>query len=155
MIESLGQKRMKAAFQQCDEVENYCQGKLADTCSKFRTRLRDAPVFIHDAGLLQVLVFSMSKTELAYRFLAASLLRWALGFSDGKLYDMILPGYVDSEAYGEELQEKLAEKNLEMFKGIMDKEPLQLLKITDECVAFLEWLKRFAEARFKEEKEID
>ncbi len=129
------QARMKQAVSFITEAES-----LGEQQGKYRTRVLAAPVFIHDTGLLQALAFLISKKdEKAFQLFASHLLRWILR---GSLSDA-LPAVQ---------QEARANDNWQKFSQLSELSSDQILLHTQETLALLQWLKRFAEARLKEEK---
>ncbi len=117
---NLGQRRAQHAYR---AVRNVSQNEFA----KFLIEARKLPMRIRTAGLGHALAFLEAKDEVPA--LKRELSRWVLWDRYEKQADNTQP---------------------ELLQEIVGGTSLQLRRWTDESLAYLEWLTRFAEARNKE-----
>lgn len=148
MIESLQHFRMKAAFSFMEEMEE-ADLILGNKKKDYRGRVQSLSVLIHDSGLMQTLAFFLSKTNESdhhIQLLANQLLRWINRpqFSSS-------PSTIDNDTLSN--LDKLKRENLKSYKTLMDKSSMELLRLTNDLLAMVEWLSRFADAKFKEKGE--
>ncbi|MDV3104837.1 type III-B CRISPR module-associated protein Cmr5 [Thermococcus waiotapuensis] len=142
-LKSLEQERAEFAYGKISEVK----GESSDVQKKYSSYVRSAPVLILTNGLGQALAFYLSRLEnlkdVDYRSISPK------GFEKA-----------EKKAYAylyKHIAEWLAEKR-NLTKGndplryYMKSNGIEAMILTDEAIALLNWLKRFAEAMLEKEE---
>jgi CRISPR-associated protein Cmr5 len=130
MIRSLEQRRAEFAFKKIEEVAKRNR-KVQD---KYSSYVKKAPVLIQTNGLGSALLFFKSK------------------FGEGEESDLS----ADKEAYrllydhiNEWLKERGFTEGKDAVEWIISADSLKVFQATEETIALLNWLKRFAEAKLE------
>lgn len=142
-LRSLEQERAEFAYKKVLEVKRESQ----DVQGKYSSYVRSAPVLILTNGLGQALAFYLSKLEALPDVNYKSISPQSFNKAERKAY-----------AY---LYKHIAEWLAEGRKSTSGKDPLryymettgtEAMVLTDETIALLNWLKRFAEAMLEKEE---
>ncbi len=124
MIESKEQKRAKKAWELVSNIKN-------DTIDKYAALAKSAPVMILTNGLGQTLAFYISKGKnKEYSLLYSHLNEW--------LSDNVI--WTENQDIDDTLIERVIHEKSQAYR-----------MATEEALAFLAWVKRFATALSKEE----
>jgi len=144
-VVTMEQRRAKFAYERVREVK----GSDKETLEKYNSYVKSAPVLILTNGLGQTLAFYLSKLEK----LSES--------TEGTNHKRITP---EDEPSGEKrayayLYKHISEWLAQTVTNGQDplvyytrSNNLETIRMTEEAIAFLNWLKRFAEAMLKKEK---
>ena len=139
---SLEQERAKFAYEKVGEVRK----EDGDTQGRYVSYVKSAPVLILTNGLGQALAFYLSKLDRPIDV-------------DYKTIDPKEFPEGDKMAYAylyRHISEWLARRVTEgqdPLKYYMEHDGMSAIRLTDETIALLNWLKRFADAMLKKEKE--
>ncbi|WP_099211677.1 type III-B CRISPR module-associated protein Cmr5 [Thermococcus henrietii] len=139
---TLEQERAKFAYEKVSEVRREDE----DTQGRYVSYVKSAPVLILTNGLGQALAFYLSKLDkpinVDYKAINPK------GFPKG-----------DKMAYAylyRHIAEWLAKRvtnGEDPLKYYMEHDGMSAIRLTDETIALLSWLKRFADAMLRKEKE--
>jgi len=125
MMQSREQQYMKIAFAMVEDAES----RLSADKESYASRVKSAPVLIHNSGLMQTLAFYISKKkkEQSLDLLSRHLLSWLN-------HGFYWASYRDEDQWN-------------LFADLKDKTSDELMLDTERTMALLQWLKRFSEGR--------
>ncbi|WP_010478233.1 type III-B CRISPR module-associated protein Cmr5 [Thermococcus zilligii] len=147
-LKSLEQERAEFAYEKISEVKN----ESSDVQKRYSSYVRSAPVLILTNGLGQALAFYLSRLEnledVDYHLISNRLLS-----TEGKGFKK-----AEERAYAylyKHIAEWLARnltKGEDPLRYYMKSNGIEAMILTDEAIALLNWLKRFAEAMLEKEE---
>ncbi|MCS7202292.1 MAG: type III-B CRISPR module-associated protein Cmr5 [Dictyoglomus sp.] len=102
---------------------------------EYRSYIRKIPQMILSNGLGQTLAFIYSKKE------------------DGNAYDLIYKQFINYLKSDSPARIKIPTNENELIEWVISLDSYNYRYVTEELLAFLNWLKRFAEGMIEEEEE--
>ncbi|QDA32466.1 type III-B CRISPR module-associated protein Cmr5 [Thermococcus indicus] len=179
-IKTLDQERAEFAYRSVLEVANLSvkdskgNDRGSEVGSKYRSYVKSAPVLILTNGLGQALAFYRSKIKPEANIvgpnentdnqnnsvLYTKLPEWIIKMMTETKTDKTPKFSADRLAYAylyKHIAEWLGERGLtdgkDPLKAYTEKNALNAVLLTEETIAFLNWLRRFADAMLEEDKE--
>jgi len=141
-LRSLEQERAKFAYEKVSEIK-----KAGDVQKKYSSYVRKAPTLIMTNGLGQALAFYLSKmggqVEADYRKISPENFKKAEEKAYAYLYKHIAEWLVEK---------RKMTKGMDPLEYYMKSTGVEAIALTDEAIALLNWLKRFAEAMLEKEE---
>jgi CRISPR-associated protein Cmr5 len=131
LLKTLEQKRAAKAWAQVNKVDE----KLGEN---YRSTVRKAPAMIKTNGLGQTLAFLLAKEEKSAQNLAPKK-------AEGFLYKHLEEWLLSEEA---SIAWTSKNQNQTLIERVIQEDSMVYRQATQEALAYLGWLKRFAEARF-------
>jgi len=156
-LKTLEQKRAARAWKQVEEiVQRKPQNKLGEN---YRTIVRKAPAMVKMNGLGQMLAFLLAKEEKS----AQDVRRKGPSQAEGYLYKHLEEWLLDPDAPvawstaqppgQRQSNQGQREEEHTLIGKLMEVDSVVYRQVTREALAYLGWLKRFAEARLKRGQE--
>lgn len=140
-LRSIEQERAKCAYEKVKEVK----GEDRKTQGRYRSYVESAPVMILTNGIGQTLAFYLSKLDKNESVDYHSLEPQKEPEGDKRAYAYLY------KHLGEWLGRKVTNGE-DPLRFYMNASGTQAIVLTDEAMAFLNWLKRFADAMLAEDK---
>ena len=149
-LRSLEQRRAKFAYEKIQEVKK----ESSDVQKKYSSYVKSAPVLILTNGLGQALAFYLSKLEALPDVDYNSISPQNFKKAEEKAYAYLYKHIAEWLAGGD--KEKKEGRSLtngkDPLRYYMEATGMEAMVLTDEAIAFLNWLKRFADAMLEKEE---